>query len=231
MRGLAIGIVITAAPLLAGGRTATSRPETASASTTSRPARDLRSVFQPAGPCRPKSGRRRSTSSPRKFRVVAIDPRSQGKSDRTAEGPLPDAPRGGHQRRSSNQLKLAPADAGRWSLAWSRCSPMVERFGTSTLRGIVLVDGFVGMEPDLERRSRRSPDAEIGPDESPPSGTRSSFGPCTRSRSRRRTWTRSPPRRCRSRRTRRLVLLANPAMNGWTCAPCWRRSTSRFCTR
>lgn len=66
------------------------------------------------------------------FRVVAIDPRAQGKSDRTVDGLYPNR-RAQDIREVIDKLKLA----------------YVDQFGTAGLRGIVLVDGVVGREISL----------------------------------------------------------------------------------
>jgi microsomal epoxide hydrolase len=83
------------------------------------------------------------------FRVVAIDPRSQGKSDRVAEGHYPSR-RAQDIKEVVDQLELAPATLVGWSLGVAEVLAYVDQFGTSTLRGVVLVDGFIGAEPDIK---------------------------------------------------------------------------------
>jgi microsomal epoxide hydrolase len=86
----------------------------------------------------------------KKFHVIAIDPRSQGKSDRPADGHY-------SERRAQDiyeiitQLKLAPVTLVGWSLGVAEALTYVDRFGTSTLRGLVLVDGDIGRDPDPKR--------------------------------------------------------------------------------
>jgi non-heme chloroperoxidase len=81
------------------------------------------------------------------FHVVAIDPRSQGKSDRPTDGHYA-------ERRSRDiyevieQLKLAPVTLIGWSLGVQEALSYVDQFGTSTLSNIVLVDGDLSPAPD-----------------------------------------------------------------------------------
>ena len=85
----------------------------------------------------------------KKFRVVAIDPRSQGKSDRVNEGHYPER-RARDIKEVIDELKLAPVTLAGWSLGVVEVLAYVDQFGTSTLRNVVLVDGFIGVEPDLK---------------------------------------------------------------------------------
>ena len=82
------------------------------------------------------------------FRVVAIDPRAQGKSGRTTDGLYPNR-RAQDIREVIDQLKLAPAVLVGWSLGATEAMAYVDQFGTAGLRGIVLVDGVVGREVSL----------------------------------------------------------------------------------
>jgi non-heme chloroperoxidase len=84
------------------------------------------------------------------FRVVAIDPRSQGKSDRPTDGHYPER-RAQDIKEIIDQLKLAPAVLVGWSLGVAEVLTYADQFGTSTLRGIVLVDGDIGRDPDPKR--------------------------------------------------------------------------------
>lgn len=86
----------------------------------------------------------------RTHRVVAMDPRSQGRSDRTDDGHYPDA-RGRDVKAVIDELGLAPVVPVCWSLAVSECVAMVDRFGTADLAGLVLVDGLAGgdYDPDV----------------------------------------------------------------------------------
>ena len=80
-------------------------------------------------------------------RVIAMDPRSQAKSQKVAEGHYP-------ERRAKDiyelvqQLKLSPVVLVGWSLAVPEVLTYVDAFGTGTLRGLVLVDGYIGADMD-----------------------------------------------------------------------------------
>jgi|GEM_PF-1233549 len=78
-------------------------------------------------------------------RVVAMDPRSQGLSDRPDEGHYP-AARGRDVQAVIEELGLAPVVPVCWSLAVGECVAMAEEFGTDHLAGLVLVDGLAGGE-------------------------------------------------------------------------------------
>ena len=82
------------------------------------------------------------------FRVVAIDPRSQGKSGLTADGLYPKR-RARDIKEVIDKLNLAPAVLVGWSLGATEAMSYVDQFGTAGLRGIVLVDGVIGREATL----------------------------------------------------------------------------------
>lgn len=85
----------------------------------------------------------------RNFRVVAMDPRSQGRSDKPAEGHYP-ARRAQDIKEVIEALKLAPVALAGWSLGVPEALTFVDRYGTSALRAVILVDGSVGRDPSLE---------------------------------------------------------------------------------
>jgi non-heme chloroperoxidase len=80
-------------------------------------------------------------------RVVAMDPRSQGRSSQPRDGHYPEA-RARDIKAVVDQLDLAPTVLVCWSLAVGECVAYVEQFGTETLRGLAFVDGLAGGEPD-----------------------------------------------------------------------------------
>jgi non-heme chloroperoxidase len=84
-------------------------------------------------------------------RVVAFDPRSQGRSSKTSEGSYP-AARARDLQEILDQLKLAPATLVCWSLAVPECVAYIDLFGTGKIAGLVLVDGVTG-EPDPPERA------------------------------------------------------------------------------
>lgn len=83
-------------------------------------------------------------------RVVALDPRSQGESDKPTEGHYPER-RAQDVKELIEHLGLAPAALVGWSLAVPELLTYVDLFGTSDIRALVLVDGMIGEEPDPKR--------------------------------------------------------------------------------
>ena len=81
------------------------------------------------------------------YHVVALDPRSQGDSDKPTEGNSP-------ERRSQDikelieHLKLGPAVPVGWSLGVPELLTYAEQFGGTNVRAYVLVDGFAGDKLD-----------------------------------------------------------------------------------
>lgn len=80
-------------------------------------------------------------------RVVALDPRSQGDSEQTTEGHYPDR-RAQDIKELVDELKLAPAVLVGWSMGVAEVVSYVDQFGTDSVRGLVLVDGHVGVDFD-----------------------------------------------------------------------------------
>jgi len=82
------------------------------------------------------------------YRVIAIDPRSQGDSDKPQDGNYP-------ERRAADYHELVAALNVRrpvlvgWSLAVPELMAYVEQFGANDIRGLVLVDGFVTIDDNL----------------------------------------------------------------------------------
>ncbi len=84
----------------------------------------------------------------RNHRVIAVDPRSQGESDKAAEGNYPER-RAQDYKELVDKLKLAPAVLVGWSMAVPELLSYVEQYGTASVRAIVLVDGFFGGDPQM----------------------------------------------------------------------------------
>ncbi len=84
------------------------------------------------------------------YRVVAMDPRGQGKSDKPNEGYHP-AARARDIKSVVTQLKLAPVVLVGWSMGVTELAAFVEQFGTEGISAIVLVDGIAGSDfgPEL----------------------------------------------------------------------------------
>jgi non-heme chloroperoxidase len=87
------------------------------------------------------------------YRVVAIDPRCQGKSPQTADGLYP-AQMARDIKAVVDQLHLAPVVLVGWSMAVIETLSYVDQFGTRDVAGLVLVDepagGFVPGEPEQD---------------------------------------------------------------------------------
>jgi len=85
-------------------------------------------------------------------RVIAIDPRGQGKSSKPTEGYFP-AARARDIKAVVNQLKLTPVVLVGWSMGVGEVVAYVDQFGTKDLAGIVLVDGIAGADPNPQMMS------------------------------------------------------------------------------
>ncbi len=76
-------------------------------------------------------------------RVVAMDPRSQGESTKTAEGLYP-AARARDIRVIVDHLHLKPVVLVGWSMGVTEVAAYVDQFGTQGIAGVVLVEGVAG---------------------------------------------------------------------------------------
>jgi non-heme chloroperoxidase len=90
----------------------------------------------------------------RKYHVVAIDPRSQGRSDKPAEGNYPGR-RAQDYKELIDHLGGSPVILVGWSLAVHEAFAYVKSFGTYKLSGLVLVDLAVYTPSTQEERDRR----------------------------------------------------------------------------
>jgi non-heme chloroperoxidase len=79
----------------------------------------------------------------RDYRVVAMDPRSQGESSQTSDGLYP-AVRSRDIKAIVDQLHLAPVVIVSWSMAVVETMAYVDQYGTGDFAGIVLVDNDAG---------------------------------------------------------------------------------------
>ena len=77
------------------------------------------------------------------YRVVAMDPRSQGDSSQTSDGLYP-AARARDIKAVITQLHLAPVVIVAWSMAVVETMAYVDQFGTGDLAGFVFVDNDAG---------------------------------------------------------------------------------------
>ncbi len=79
----------------------------------------------------------------RDYRVVAMDPRSQGESTQTGEGLYP-AARARDIKAVVDQLHMAPVVLVGWSMGVTEIAAYLDQFGTNGIAGIALVDGYAG---------------------------------------------------------------------------------------
>src|SRR5277367_1015597 len=79
----------------------------------------------------------------RDYRVVAMDPRSQGQSSQTNDGLYP-AARARDIKAVVDQLHLAPVVIVAWSMAVVETMAYVDQFGTGDFAGLILVDNDAG---------------------------------------------------------------------------------------
>lgn len=82
-------------------------------------------------------------------RVVALDPRSQGLSQRTSDGNYTDR-RARDIHELMAQLKAPQVVLIGWSMAVPEVLTLVEQFGTDGVAGLVLVDNFVWIPPNSQ---------------------------------------------------------------------------------
>lgn len=84
------------------------------------------------------------------YRVIAIDPRSQGESDKLAYGSLPET-RAHDYKEVVDQLGLKQPVLIGWSMGCGELLSYVEQFGEDGISGLVLVDGLIpaGQNPEM----------------------------------------------------------------------------------
>lgn len=82
-----------------------------------------------------------------RHRVVAMDPRGQGESDKVRDGLYP-AARARDIRAVVEALSLEPVVLVGWSMGVPEVLSYVEQFGTSGVAALVLVDGIAGGDFD-----------------------------------------------------------------------------------
>jgi len=83
------------------------------------------------------------------YRVIAIDPRSQGESDKPNFGHLPER-RSRDYKEVVDQLGLKQPVLVGWSMGCAELLKYAEQFGTDSLAGLVLVDGYTPEKPNPE---------------------------------------------------------------------------------
>jgi microsomal epoxide hydrolase len=78
----------------------------------------------------------------KKYRVIAVDPRSQGESDKPTFGHLPET-RARDYKELVDQLGLKQPVLIGWSMGCGELLSYVEQFGDDGISGLVLVDGII----------------------------------------------------------------------------------------
>jgi non-heme chloroperoxidase len=82
----------------------------------------------------------------KKYHIIAVDPRSQGESDKPQHGHLPET-RARDYKELVDQLGLKQPVLVGWSMACGELLKYVEQFGTDNVDGFVLVDGYLADKP------------------------------------------------------------------------------------
>ena len=85
----------------------------------------------------------------KRYHVIAVDPRSQGESDKPTYGHLPET-RSRDYKELVDELALKRPVLVGWSMACGELIKYVEQFGTDNIGGLVLVDGFLADKPSPE---------------------------------------------------------------------------------
>src|ERR1017187_9123098 len=80
------------------------------------------------------------------YHVIAVDPRSQGESDKPPYGHLPET-RARDYKELVDQLALKQPVLVGWSMACGELIKYVEKFGADNIAGLVLVDGYLTEKP------------------------------------------------------------------------------------
>ena len=80
------------------------------------------------------------------YHVIAVDPRSQGESDKPPYGHLPET-RARDYKELLDQLGLKKPVLIGWSMACGELVKYAEQFGTDNIAGLVLVDGYLTDKP------------------------------------------------------------------------------------
>jgi len=80
------------------------------------------------------------------YHVIAVDPRSQGESDRPPYGNLPET-RARDYKELVDQLALKRPVLIGWSMACGELAKYAEQFGSDNIAGFVLVDGYLTDKP------------------------------------------------------------------------------------
>jgi microsomal epoxide hydrolase len=85
----------------------------------------------------------------KKYLVIAVDPRSQGESDKPNYGHLPETRARDYKELVDREGLKQPVLAG-WSMACAELVKYAEQFGTDNISGLVFVDGYLPDKFDPE---------------------------------------------------------------------------------
>ncbi len=85
----------------------------------------------------------------KKYRVIAVDPRSQGESDKPTYGHLPET-RARDYKELVDHLGLKQPVLVGWSMACGELAKYAEQFGGDNVAGFVLVDGYLSDKASAE---------------------------------------------------------------------------------
>jgi non-heme chloroperoxidase len=85
----------------------------------------------------------------KKYRVVAVDPRSQGESDKPTRGHIPET-RARDYKELVDHLGLKQPVLVGWSMGCGELMKYAEQFGTDNVAGFVLVDGMLWDKPNSQ---------------------------------------------------------------------------------
>jgi non-heme chloroperoxidase len=85
----------------------------------------------------------------KKYHVIAVDPRSQGESDKPPYGHLPEI-RARDYKELVDHLGLKQPVLVGWSMGCGELVKYAEQFGSDNVAGFVLVDGFLSDKPNAE---------------------------------------------------------------------------------
>ena len=85
----------------------------------------------------------------KKYRVIAVDPRSQGESDKPTYGHLPET-RARDYKELVDHLDLKQPVLVGWSMGCGELVKYAEQFGSDNIGGFVLVDGLLSDKPNPE---------------------------------------------------------------------------------
>ena len=85
----------------------------------------------------------------KKYRVVAVDPRSQGESDKPTRGHIPETRARDYKELVDHLALKQPVLVG-WSMGCGELMKYAEQFGTDNVAGFVLVDGMLWDKPNSQ---------------------------------------------------------------------------------